>query len=58
MTKNEMKAILTELGWSQNELCRRLGLHVNTAGKWDGEIPEYAAAYLRLRVAVKRMEGL
>lgn len=54
-----MRAALSELGWSQNELCRRLGLHVNTATKWPEEqIPKYVAAYLRLRVAVKRMEGL
>ena len=59
MTKDEMRACLSELGWSQNELCRRLGLHVNTATKWPEEkIPEYVAAYLRLRAAVKRMEGL
>ena len=59
MTKDEMRSVLSELGWSQNEMCRRLGLHVNTPVKWpEDEIPEYAAAYLRLRVSVKRMEGL
>lgn len=58
MTKDEMRLILSDLGWSQNELCRRLGLHVNTAAKWEDKIPEYAAAYLRLKAAWKAMESL
>lgn len=59
MTKDEMRLILSELGWSQNELCRRLGLHVNTATKWpEDQVPQYVAAYLRLKHAWKSMEGL
>ena len=46
------------LGWSQNELARRLGLHVNTVSRWGlstarSEIPRYAVAYVDLALELR-----
>lgn len=42
------------LGWSQAELARRLGVHVNTVSAWTkGSPPRYATAYLELAVQLK-----
>jgi transcriptional regulator with XRE-family HTH domain len=56
MTHAEFTAALRTLGWSQAELCRRLGLHRNTASKWRETVPKYVAEYLRVSLLLK--EGL
>lgn len=59
MTKDEMRDILAELGWTQNELARRLKVRSSTVSQWpEDKIPGPAAAYLRLRVNAKRAEAL
>lgn len=59
MTKPEMRAILSELGWSQAELSRRLGIRASTVAQWPEEnIPGPAAAYLRVKMLAHRMVGL
>lgn len=51
---------LDELGWSQAELSRRLGVHENTVIQWKAlGMPEYAQAYLRLAIDVRALaDGL
>ena len=53
MTIPEFESALEALGWSRLELCRRLGLHRNTASKWRGEVPQYVAEYLRVQLLAK-----
>ena len=48
----ELDAALIELDWPRAELCRRLGLHRNTPGRWP-PIPKYAVAYLELALEVR-----
>ncbi len=48
---------LKELGWSQAELARRMGIHVNTVGAWGRRAPRYVAAFLILCVQVKRIQS-
>ena len=57
MTKLELLEILAELGWSQNELARRVGVHSSTVSQWK-RVPGPVQAYLRLRVMVERMAAL
>lgn len=55
MTKPEMRDILSELGWTQNELARRLTLRSSTVSQWPEEkIPGPAEAYLRLKLMSHR----
>jgi len=54
--------LLTELGWSKKDLANRLGLHENTVYNWSDcesfeDAPQYAMAYLRVVVEVKRFAG-
>ena len=45
---DEVYAALDELGWSQAELARRLGLEAHAVTRWKqrGRAPMYAIAYL------------
>ncbi|MBW8464857.1 helix-turn-helix domain-containing protein [Acidovorax sp.] len=44
-----MKSALKRLGWSQAELGRRLGVHVNSVTNWANEAPPvYVVEYLRV----------
>lgn len=57
MSPQQLTDALTTLGWTQAELARRLGLHVNTVSAWatgKTEIPVYAAEYLRVMVLAHR----
>lgn len=59
MTKTEMRSFLAELGWSQNELARRLKIRSSTVSQWpEKKIPGPAEAYLRLKVQASRMDEL
>lgn len=59
MTKPEMRDILSELGWSQAELSRRLNIRPSTVAQWpEKKIPGPAAAYLRVKLLAHRMVGL
>jgi Helix-turn-helix len=54
----DLASALEELGWSQAELARRLGLHVNTVSAWATkrtEIPGPVRAYLDLRLKLLRL---
>ena len=41
---------LKQLGWSDNHLAERLGVHRNTVFNWrsEGRVPRYAAEYIRV----------
>ena len=54
MTRDEYKTALKYLGWSQMELCRRLGLSKNTPNGWRPTVPEYVAAYVTMAVKAKQ----
>ena len=56
MTKDEMRSILTELGWSQNELARRLKIRSSTVSQWpEAKIPGPVEGYLTLKLMSHRM---
>lgn len=56
MTGQQLREALSELGWSQRELARRLRVHQNTVTQWmRGEAPGYAEAYVMLALSVKRL---
>lgn len=48
------------MDWSQAELGRRLGVHVNTVSAWaTGKVavPAYVVEYLRVMLLAKEMLG-
>lgn len=51
---------LSELGWTQAELARRLGVFPSTVNKWvkGSDFPKYAEAYLELAVTLERFHGM
>lgn len=55
-----LEKFLSELGWSGAELARRLGVSYKTVSNWrtSGRVPEYALAYLRLKVWQRGGEDL
>lgn len=57
MTRDELAEILAELGWSQNELARRVGVHSSTVSQWR-RVPGPVQAYLRLRLMIHRAGAL
>lgn len=46
---------LSELGWSRDELARRLGVPTKEVDTWNGEMPASAHAYLALALEMKRI---
>lgn len=57
-TRDDLAPSLLALGWSQAELARRLGVHINTVSAWATgkvKLPMYAQAYLALAVAISRL---
>lgn len=58
MNGPEMKAILVELEWPQNELARRLHKAPSMITKWsrfrNRKLPHYVEAYLVLALTAKR----
>lgn len=46
---------LTTLGWSQQQLADRLGVHRNTVGNWikRQDMPGWAAAYIALALGIR-----
>lgn len=54
MTKDEMKEILTTLGWSQAELARRIQVRPGSVSRWK-TVPGAVAAYLRLAVKTNNL---
>lgn len=55
MTSAEFRAALAELGLSQAQLSRTLGVHPMTVMRWaNGHlvVPRYVAAYLALKMAL------
>ena len=52
MKKPEMQVILREVGWSQAEFARRIGVDPVTVSRWE-VVPSPAAAYLRLYLRVR-----
>lgn len=58
MTPQELRLALGALHWSQAELSRRLGVHVNTVTNWatDG-VPGYVAEYLRVMALAAQIVG-
>jgi DNA-binding transcriptional regulator YiaG len=55
MTPDELWAALDTLGWSKQELGRRLGVHRNTVTGWNEKVPGYVAAYVGLALKVKEL---
>jgi transcriptional regulator with XRE-family HTH domain len=56
MTAAALTAALQILGWSGNELGRRLGVHRNTVSAWATgrvAVPGYVAEYLRVMLLAK-----
>ena len=61
MDKEGLHEALRCLGWSQADLSRRMGVHVNTVTLWAtgrGVVPGYVREYLRVMVLAKEMVGL
>lgn len=59
MTGSEFKAALRELKISQRKFCEDTGVSEPTANRWAGskkDIPPLAAAYLRLKLDVHRLQ--
>ena len=52
---DDVYAALDELGWSQAELARRLGLEAHAVTRWKqrGRAPMYSIAYLDLVLLFK-----
>lgn len=49
MNKDEFKAALTGLGWSQSECARKTGLTVSTVSRYatgEADVPEWMVRYL------------
>lgn len=56
MTGDEFKQALRELGWKQADLCRKAGIHKNTAVGWAANgAPRWVAEYLGALLAIKRL---
>ena len=56
MTGQELKSALERLGWSQAELGRRLGVHVNTVTNWvNNGAPPHVVEYLRVLGLARQM---
>lgn len=56
--RDDLAAPLMALSWTQAELARRLGVHVNTVSGWATgrtPMPLYAQAYLKLAVGASRL---
>jgi len=54
MDRIELKTVLSELGWSQSKLARRIGVNVNTISRWS-EVPGPVAAYIELYCRVRAL---
>ena len=60
MTEKQLTDALHRLRWSQSDLARRLGVHVNTASAWATgkvEVPGYVVEYLRVVGLAKEAVG-
>lgn len=60
MTAEAFEAALAELGWKGAEFCRRTGLVANTVWRWrkgTGQVPPWAAEYLRAMLALQRLHA-
>lgn len=58
MDKDGLHGALKRLDWSQADLSRRLGVHVNTVSGWaTGKlaVPDYVEEYLRVCVLAKEV---
>jgi transcriptional regulator with XRE-family HTH domain len=56
MTGEEMRAALTELGWKQADLCRRIDMNKNTVSTWaTAGAPAWVGEYLGAMVAIARL---
>lgn len=56
MLISEFREKLIELGITQAEFSRELGISPVTVSRWSrGEVPEYASSYLRLRIKLERI---
>lgn len=56
MTGEEMRAALTELGWKQADLCRRIDMNKNTVSTWATTgAPAWVGEYLGAMVAIARL---
>jgi transcriptional regulator with XRE-family HTH domain len=53
------KELLKEAGLSKRKLALILGVKPYTASRWKEDVPQYAVAYLRLRIALRAsLKGL
>lgn len=56
--REELLALLTEIGWSQRELGRRVIMPKSTVGRWAtgrSRVPTPVLAYLRVMVRLRRI---
>ena len=61
MDHTEFRAALDEIGVSQHKFARQIDMDVTSVNRWandKAEIPGVAAAYIRLRLAIHRLNQI
>lgn len=53
----KLEQLLKELGWSQAELGRRIGVHKNTISNWcsSNKPPEVVIFYLEMKLQLRKL---
>jgi transcriptional regulator with XRE-family HTH domain len=59
MTRDNFRAALSELGWTQTFFADRIGVDISTVNRWATHdhpgVPAHAAAYLSLALNLHRL---
>lgn len=60
MNSIDLKAALSDLGWSQKHFASRLGCDADTVSRWctsKTPVPDYVAEYIRVVLLAKEILG-
>lgn len=60
MNSIDLKAALSDLGWSQKDLASRFGCDQDTVSRWatgKTPVPAYVAEYMRVVMLAKEILG-
>lgn len=60
MNSIDLKAALSDLGWSQKDLASRLGCDQDTVSRWSTgktPVPAHVAEYMRVVLLAKEILG-